>query len=140
MEYQVPQFIEVEDKIFGPFTFKQFVYLAGGAGLCAIAFAYLPFIFAFIAAAPVAALAGALAFYKVNNKPFIEIVEAGFNYVTGGKLYLWKKDAPKSVTPAESPAPASASTEARAKLGLTRGKLHDLAWSLDVKDANAPQE
>ena len=33
MQFQVPQFIEVEDKIFGPLTFKQFVYVAGGAGL-----------------------------------------------------------------------------------------------------------
>ena len=27
MQYQVPQFIEVEDKIFGPLTFKQFLYI-----------------------------------------------------------------------------------------------------------------
>ncbi len=33
MRFEVPQFIDVEDKIFGPFTFKQFLYLAGGAGL-----------------------------------------------------------------------------------------------------------
>ena len=30
MQYQVPQFIEVEDKIFGPLTFKQLVYVVGG--------------------------------------------------------------------------------------------------------------
>jgi hypothetical protein len=29
MEYQVPQFIEVEDKIFGPLTWKQFIYWVG---------------------------------------------------------------------------------------------------------------
>ena len=33
MRFQVPQFIEVEDKIFGPMTLKQFIYMAGGAGL-----------------------------------------------------------------------------------------------------------
>lgn len=33
MQFQVPQFIEVEDKIFGPLTFKQFVYIAGGVAL-----------------------------------------------------------------------------------------------------------
>ena len=42
MEYQVPQFIEVEDKIFGPFTLKQFIYVAGGVGLCAILVLYFP--------------------------------------------------------------------------------------------------
>ena len=32
MRFQVPQFIEIESKIFGPLTFKQFIYLAGGGG------------------------------------------------------------------------------------------------------------
>ena len=33
MMFSVPQFIDVEDKIIGPLTLKQFIYLAGGAGL-----------------------------------------------------------------------------------------------------------
>src|SRR6185437_718829 len=111
MEYQVPQFIEVEDKIFGPFTLKQFIYIAGGVGVCAIAFFYLPLIIAVIVALPIAALAGALAFYKVNNKPFEEILEAGFTYFTGGRLYLWRKE-PKSdkeiAAQAARPAPVTA--------------------------------
>ena len=76
MEYQVPQFIEVEDKIFGPFTFRQFIYLAGGAGLCTMLVLYLHF-FGILLSIPIAALSGALAFYKINNKSFIEILEAG---------------------------------------------------------------
>jgi hypothetical protein len=42
MRFQVPQFIEVEDKIFGPLTVKQFIYLAGGAGLVFILYHFLP--------------------------------------------------------------------------------------------------
>ena len=42
MRFQVPQFIEVEDKIFGPLTFKQFVYVTGGVGLAVILFLFLP--------------------------------------------------------------------------------------------------
>ena len=41
MRFQVPQFIEIEDKIFGPLTIKQFIYIAGGAGLCFILFRFL---------------------------------------------------------------------------------------------------
>ena len=96
MEYQVPQFIEVEDKIIGPLTLKQFIYLAGAAGLCVVFFAYLPTIVAFLVAAPVVAFAAALAFYKVNGKPFIEILEAGFSYMMGAKLYTWKKTTKES--------------------------------------------
>lgn len=129
MEYQVPQFIEVEDKIFGPFTLKQFIYVAGGVGLCAIVLLYLPLWLGIIIALPVGGLTAALAFYKINNKPFVEIMEAAFNYYIGDRLYLWKKDRNVSVD-----APVAAKPADPAKLGLTQSKLKDLAWSLDIKD------
>ncbi|HEV7121452.1 MAG TPA: PrgI family protein [Candidatus Paceibacterota bacterium] len=138
MEYQVPQFIEVEDKIFGPLTLRQFVFIAGGIGLCVGLILYLPLIVGIILALPIAALALALAFYKVNNKSFLDMVEAGFNYYTKERLYLWKKE-PKSQTPAIVQAPAQVPIP-REKLGLSAGKLKDLAWSLDIKDQNKPQD
>ena len=42
MQYQVPQFIDVEDKIFGPFTFKQFIYMIGGIALSYIIYRFIP--------------------------------------------------------------------------------------------------
>jgi hypothetical protein len=136
MEYQVPQFIEVEDKIFGPFTLKQFIYVAGGVGLCAIVLLYLPLIFGIILALPIAAFTAALAFYKINNKPFVEIMEAALKYYVGDHLYLWKKEKHEADSPAPGPIAANASPD-RAKLGMSRGKLHELAWSLDIKDAGS---
>ncbi len=130
MEYQVPQFIEVEDKIIGPLTLKQFIYLAGGAGLCVVFFVYLPIYLAIPAAAPVVALALALAFYRVSGKPFIEILEAGFGYYTGGKLFLWRHNTP---APVARPKEAPAVPKERPALRLSRGKLSELAWSLDVR-------
>jgi hypothetical protein len=139
MEYQVPQFIEVEEKIVGPLTLRQFIYLAGGAGLCVIFFFYLNIIFAIILSVPVAGLATALAFYKANGKPFIEVLEAGFNYYIGGKLFLWKRKEPK--VGEAGAAAAAAEAAARVPRGtpkLTSGKLSELAWSLDVKRGNPP--
>ncbi len=131
MDYQVPQFIEVEDKIFGPLTLKQFIFVAGGTGACAILILYLHTI-GFILAIPVAAFALALAFYKLNNKSFTEILEAGLNYYLGGRLYLWKKDVnevPKVKVHQDV-------TAMRGGLGLSQNKLRELAWSLDIKDAS----
>lgn len=133
MDYQVPQFIDVEDKIFGPFTLKQFIYIGGGIGICVIFVLYFPLVIGIILSLPVAAFSAALAFYKINNKPFIEILEAGFNYYVGKRLYLWRKErndaeiARTQVVP-EDKAPIQ-------KLGLSETKLHDLAWSLDVKNS-----
>lgn len=135
MEYQVPQFIEVENKIIGPLTLRQFIYLAGAAGLCIVSFVYLPIVFAVLIALPVAGFAAALAFYKVNGKPFVEVIEAGFNYYTRAKLFLWKHQ--EGGAAGESTVVvAAAETAARVPRGtpkLTRGKLSELAWSLDVK-------
>ena len=94
MQYQVPQFIEIEDKIFGPFTLKQFLYLAGGAGLCLVFFTLLPLWLAIPLMVPVAAFALALAFFKVNGRPFVVAVEHATSYFFGSKLYLWQPRRP----------------------------------------------
>ena len=141
MEYQVPQFIEVEDKIIGPLTLKQFIYLAGAGGLCVVFFVYLPTLLAILLSIPVGGLGAALAFYRVNGKTFIEILEAGFTYYTGSKLFLWKRQEPSlKERTAAAQAAADAQAAARPVLGtpkLTRGKLSELAWSLDIKAPGA---
>ncbi|MFM2424198.1 MAG: hypothetical protein RLZZ70_589, partial [Candidatus Parcubacteria bacterium] len=38
MQFEVPQFIEIEDKIFGPLTWKQFLYVGGGLSMTAVLF------------------------------------------------------------------------------------------------------
>lgn len=132
MEYQVPQFIEVENKIVGPLTLRQFIYLAGAGGLCTLFFVYVPFVAAVLLSLPIAALAAALSFYKINGKPFVEVLEAGFNYYTGTKLFLWKRQ--ESKYPEKNPVAARMAVPApRNTPKLTRGKLSELAWSLDVQ-------
>lgn len=92
MRFEVPQFIEIEDKIFGPLTWRQFLYLGGGVGMAVVMFITLPFILFVIFGLPLALLAGALAFYPINNRPFSYFLEAIFNYVTNNRLYLWRQN------------------------------------------------
>lgn len=134
MEYQVPQFIEVEDKIVGPLTLKQFIYLTGGAGFAVMTFLYLPFLLWAVIATPVVALAVALAFYKLNGKPFIEILEAGFAYYVGAKLFLWKKEDKTHKQEQGGVAHESTPLTGRGGPRLTNDKLRELAWSLDIKN------
>lgn len=70
MRFEVPQFIEIEDKIFGPLTWRQFLYLGGGIGAAVVMFLVLPFIFFVIFGIPLALLSAALSFYPVNSRPF----------------------------------------------------------------------
>ncbi len=97
MRFEVPQFIEIEDKIIGPLTWKQFVYLAGGAGVLIILYFALPFTFFVLFGLPIGALSASLAFQRVNNRPFSSFLESFVTYFRKSKLYLWKKESEQSV-------------------------------------------
>lgn len=97
MRFEVPQFIEVEDKIVGPFTWKQFIYLAGGIGAAIVLFLLLPFFFFALFGVPIMALAGFLAFHRINNRPFSVFLESFIQYAAGNKLYLWKKKTQQTI-------------------------------------------
>lgn len=130
MRYQVPQFIEIEDKIFGPLTLKQFIYLAGGAGVSVLLYELFPFFVAVFFIVPIAALALALAFYKVNGQPFIKTLEYALSYALGSKLYLWRKG--KKTSSAQEK--AEKTPEGVLVPTLSANKLKDLAWSLNIKE------
>jgi hypothetical protein len=133
MRYQVPQFIEVEDKIFGPLTLKQFIYVAGGGGMCLIFFSLLPFYLTVMFSIPVIALSLGLAFYQVNGRPMIIAIEHAVGYFFGHKLYLWKQRRTKgSVSVGKEAVAAGANALPVPK--LSESKLKDLAWSLNIKD------
>ena len=143
MQFKVPQFLDIEDKIFGPFTFKEFIYLAGGAGLCFVLYKLLGLALGAIPILIVAGLSIALTFYRPNNKPFINMIEAGFYYLMQNKLYIWERR--KSETSKEKKTAAGANGEIKrehlentARLG--GNKLRDLAWSLDVLDLNKHED
>jgi hypothetical protein len=128
MQFQVPQFIEVEDKIFGPLTFKQFIYLAGGVGIAFVIYTVLPLFLAIIFIIPIVGLSLALAFYKINNKPFIQIMESALKYTINSKLYVWKKE--KNISKKETVVKKIDPNMYVPK--LSDSKLKDLSWSLDV--------
>lgn len=81
---------------------------------------------------PVAGLALALAFYKINNRPFIIIMEAAIKYWINRKLYTWKREEKKLGGKASSSTLPTSSSVAIPR--LSDSKLSDLAWSLDVQE------
>ncbi len=91
MQFEVPQFIEIEDKIFGPFTWRQFLYLGGGGGIAVVLLLTTPFILFIIVGLPIGLLAAALSFYPINNRPFSYFIEAIYNYFRRHRLYLWQQ-------------------------------------------------
>lgn len=137
MRYQVPQFIEVEDQVFGPLTVKQFIYLAGGAGLCFIIYRLLGLYIGAIPMIIVGGLSLSLAFMHYNGRPFIEVMQSGFYFLKNTRMYIWQKQyrTPKS----QDKTDRSNGTGVTAYMPkLSDSKLKDLAWSLDIKEGQNP--
>lgn len=91
MRYQVPQFVDVEDKIIGPFTLKQFIiYMT--AGMLLVPIYLVTDLSLFIALAlPLIGIAAAFAHVKINGKSlFITIVNA-LNFFTKNQVYVWRR-------------------------------------------------
>jgi len=139
MQFKVPQFLDIEDKIFGPFTFAQFVYLAGGAGLCFIIYKLLGLLLGIIPILAVAGFSAALTFYRPNNKPLVNMLEAGLKYSVQNKLYIWKKKKIKLQKENQNKKEEIENKE-NGESRLNSSKLQDLAWSLDVLDYKNKEE
>lgn len=134
MRFQVPQFIEVEDRIFGPLTITQFIYLTGGFGFLGAMWLMLPLWAAILLGGPVAALGAALAFVKINERPLIVIFEHAFQYYLKDKLYIWDKHA-KSDAELKKEVVERSEDPAQYVANATSSKIKDLAWSLDIKES-----
>lgn len=129
MRFQVAQFIDVEDKIFGPLTLRQFIYLVGGGGLAYLSFKFLPIIISIILGPAIVLFSLALAFLRINNQPFIVIVEAAIKYFLKDKVFIWKKEKTFSKPVAQK----EIITEEKKYAPTLKGsKLKEIAQSLDI--------
>lgn len=91
MQFQVPQFIEVENKIIGPLTLKQFIYLAA-AGILSFIFYFIFEIWLwFMLTAFFGAIAVSLAFIKYNGQPLPQIAFAAFSFFWKPRFFLWQR-------------------------------------------------
>jgi len=124
--FSVPQFINIEDKVIGPLTLKQFLWCLAGIIVLFVLWISLPLFLFIPSAIPVIALFSALAFYKINGRPFIYFILSGLNFLIKPKLYLFQKSdkALKSIIQKEKPAK---------QIIKPKPKLKDLAWKLDVQ-------
>lgn len=69
-QFTVPQFIDVESKIIGPITTRQFLIFVVAAIIIGITYNIFDFTLFLIIAIMVAIIASVFAFFKVNGRPF----------------------------------------------------------------------
>lgn len=92
MQFQVPQYIDVEDHIVGPLTLKQFFYIATGFLTIFVLFFVLVTWLWLITSIAIGTTSLAFALVKYNGRPLMTVTIAAIRYYTGGRTYTWQKD------------------------------------------------
>lgn len=95
--YKVPQDVEADDKLLGPFSFRQFIYLIIAAAGIALAWGlgrlFLPLA---IAPAPIILLFGALALPARNGQPAETYLAALLSFYMKPRARVWRADGVQS--------------------------------------------
>lgn len=97
MQFNIPQFIDKEDKIVGPLTAKQLGWLAGAGVVMLVIWSSVDQVTFFIAAVPIVAVFSALAFFRPNGQSLISFILSSIYYVVRPKLYVWDRIPEKTV-------------------------------------------
>lgn len=88
-QFTVPQFIDVEDKIIGPITTRQFIICLAGFLLMAIFYKIFDFTLFVVTALLIFAVFGTFAFAKINGRPFHYFVLNVIQTAKKPRLRIW---------------------------------------------------
>jgi hypothetical protein len=127
--FVVPQFIDIESKILGPITTRQFLWVLGAGLVFFIALRTLP-VSAFIVVAVIdVAVFGSFAFLKVNGQLFHNFLVSILAYGRRPRLYLWSTGGNDV---ASLPAITLPNTDVAKHLAVPAGRLNELALLVDT--------
>ena len=131
----VPQFIDVEDKIIGPITVRQFLLLVVGGLFIFLEFKLSDIALFILLAIPTFAVVAVFAFVKINSVPFHYFMLNMIQTLKKPKLRIWiretivesakKQDAAKMAKEAAAKMPV-------ARIPLTGSKISDLSLIIDT--------
>lgn len=136
-QFVVPQFLDVEAKIIGPLTVRQFLTFLAGAGLIFLVFKMATFWVAAIEGLLIFALTGTFAFLKINGRPFHYFLLNLVQTLRRPILKVWNKNvviaAKKEEKKVEPP-------KIFIKKHLTASRLSELSLVVDTGGAYREEE
>ncbi|MBR3115767.1 PrgI family protein [Candidatus Saccharibacteria bacterium] len=132
-QYKVPQDVEADDKLLGPFSFRQFVYLLIAAALIALAVALFQ-LFPLLAIIPVPfiLLLGALALPIKKDQPMEAYLVAVVSYYLKPRTKVWRPGQRESTI--KVTAPKQVEDESRARDITGEEVTHRLSFLADIVD------
>lgn len=134
MQYSLPQFIEVEDKIIGPLTLKQFLILLGGGLLCLFYWALFNVgTLFFILTLPTIGVFAYIAFGQFNGRPVLANVPGAIKFLSTPRVRLFQRTGERALAIVKKAPPKVAAPEVPTEPLASR--LRRLAYLLDQKAA-----
>lgn len=130
--FSVPQFIDVEDKIAGPLTWRQLLWLIGMGAALLVMFNLFDTALFIIAAVPTVLLFVALAFYRPNGIPLPIYIFHAILFVFHPKIAVWER--PVQVLPTQAKMDSDMAASAPVLVAdkhITQDTLKELARILD---------
>lgn len=133
MQYAVPQFVEVEDRVVGPLTLRQFGFLMGGGVIILILSGFFRGVALIAAGVVVMAIAAPLAFLKINGRPLPSVIGSAFQFATKPQKRLWNPKAnEKPLMIRDNAKRPPAFTEGPRIVAADRDRISALALQLDT--------
>jgi len=134
-QFVVPQFIDVEDKILGPLTIRQFVLILFWGIIVFLAFRLMPF-FSFIFFGIFwSSFIFLLAFIKINGRPFHYFILSIVQSFRLPKLRIWHKEDTEYEYRFAPTAAAKPKAAMVTKQPLTESRLTQLSLVVDTGGA-----
>ncbi len=129
MMSSVPQFIDIEDKIAGPLTWRQLLWMIGMGVLLLVLYGFIKGILFVLIAIPVVLLFCALAFYRPQGQPLVSFLGHGFLFFFRPKVAVWERPVirPQAVIQEKRETPKVVP----GSKGISRDRLRELAQILD---------
>jgi len=139
-QFTVPQFIDVEDKIIGPVTTRQFIIMLSGFIFIGISYKIFDFSAFLTVSIIIFIISGTFAFAKINGRPFHFFVLNFIQTLKRANLRVWNHVIGK--TDADYKWPEDKTTVMPAKTGeayllprkhYTTSRLSELALIVDTR-------
>lgn len=131
-QFTVPQFIDVEAKIIGPITTRQFLIFLGAAIIIAICYKLFDFTLFLTIAIVVVMIAVLFAFVKINSRPFHFFVLNAVQTLRRPRLRVWNSRAISSEPPEDIPF-VKPIVKPAVKEYYKKSRLAELALIVDTK-------
>ena len=132
-QFTVPQFIDVESKIIGPVTTRQFLIFLGAAVVIALSYRLFDFSLFLMIAIIIGIIAVVFAFVKVNGRPFHFFVLNLVQTMGRSHTRVWHRTDDGSSVEANTPDIAGTAKAPVSKERFHQSKLAELSLIVDTK-------